>query len=130
MELDLLSGLTNVFAATDASPLDMGIRLRLSVMNFLEFAIWGAWFVVLGQYLNGLKFSGRSARRRPPLPRPARPHARAAKWSAAKGRSRRRASPKSFAIAGPTIAGALNATELSPIALPTYSRSTISGTQL
>jgi len=28
-------------------------------MNFLEFAIWGAWFVVLGQYLNALKFTGK-----------------------------------------------------------------------
>jgi nucleoside transporter len=28
-------------------------------MNFLEFAIWGGWFVVLGQYLNALKFSGK-----------------------------------------------------------------------
>src|SRR6516165_7704029 len=37
----------------------MGIRLRLSVMNFLEFGIWGAWFVVLGQYLNALKFTGK-----------------------------------------------------------------------
>jgi nucleoside transporter len=37
----------------------MAIRLRLSVMNFLEFAIWGAWFVVLGQYLNSLQFSGK-----------------------------------------------------------------------
>jgi nucleoside transporter len=26
-------------------------------MNFLEFAIWGAWFVVLGNYLNTLGFS-------------------------------------------------------------------------
>ena len=59
MELDLLSGLTNVLAATDAPALDMGIRLRLSVMNFLEFGIWGAWFVVLGQYLNALKFTGK-----------------------------------------------------------------------
>src|SRR5262249_24154157 len=37
----------------------MEIRLRLSVMNFLQFAIWGAWFVVLGQYLNALKFTGK-----------------------------------------------------------------------
>jgi nucleoside transporter len=35
------------------------LRLPLSIMNFLEFAIWGAWFVVLGQYLNALKFSGK-----------------------------------------------------------------------
>src|SRR5262245_24611700 len=26
-------------------------------MNFLEFAVWGAWFVVLGNYLNSLGFS-------------------------------------------------------------------------
>lgn len=43
----------------DAPPLDLGIRLSLSVMNFLEFAVWGAWFVVLGQYLNALNFTGR-----------------------------------------------------------------------
>lgn len=43
----------------DAPPLDLNIRLSLSVMNFLEFAVWGAWFVVLGQYLNALNFTGR-----------------------------------------------------------------------
>jgi nucleoside transporter len=59
VELDLFSGFTNLLAATDAPPLDMGIRLRLSVMNFFQFAIWGAWFVVLGQYLNALKFTGK-----------------------------------------------------------------------
>jgi nucleoside transporter len=40
-------------------PLSFEMRLPLSVMNFLEFAIWGAWFVVLGQYLNALNFSGK-----------------------------------------------------------------------
>jgi nucleoside transporter len=35
------------------------MRVTLSVMNFLEFAIWGAWYVVLGQYLHALKFSGK-----------------------------------------------------------------------
>jgi nucleoside transporter len=39
--------------------LELGIRLSLSTMNFLQFAIWGAWFVVLGQYLNALKFTGK-----------------------------------------------------------------------
>ncbi len=59
MEFDLLSGLTTVLAAADKPPLEMDIRLRLSVMNFLEYAVWGAWFVVLGQYLNSLKFTGK-----------------------------------------------------------------------
>ena len=59
MQLDLFSGLTNVLAAAEAPPLEMGIRLELSAMNFLQFAIWGAWFVVLGQYLNALKFTGK-----------------------------------------------------------------------
>ncbi len=43
----------------EAAPLEWSVRLPLSVMNFLEFAIWGAWFVVLGQYLFALRFSGK-----------------------------------------------------------------------
>ncbi|MDQ2731944.1 MAG: MFS transporter [Armatimonadota bacterium] len=36
-----------------------GIRWRLTVMMFLEFAIWGAWAPVLGAYLGGeLHFTG------------------------------------------------------------------------
>src|SRR4051812_14376843 len=42
-----------------APPLDMGVRLRLSVMMLLQFAVWGAWFTVLGNYLDkGLGFTG------------------------------------------------------------------------
>ncbi|MCS6849743.1 MAG: MFS transporter [Gemmataceae bacterium] len=45
--------------AADAPPLDWGVRIPLSLMFFLEFAIWGAWYVVLGQYLTTLGFSGK-----------------------------------------------------------------------
>lgn len=43
--------------AQQTTSLGLDLRLRLSAMNFLEFAIWGAWFVVLGNYLNSLHFS-------------------------------------------------------------------------
>jgi len=37
----------------------MGIKLRLTVMNFLEFFVWGAWLISLGGYMfNALHFTG------------------------------------------------------------------------
>lgn len=37
----------------------MSIKLRLIIMNFLQFAVWGAWLISLGAYLGGtLKFEG------------------------------------------------------------------------
>lgn len=37
----------------------MGIKLRLIVMNFLQYAVWGAWLISLGAYLGGgLHYSG------------------------------------------------------------------------
>ncbi len=37
----------------------MGIKMRLIVMNFLQFFVWGAWLISLGGYMMGpLKFTG------------------------------------------------------------------------
>jgi NHS family xanthosine MFS transporter len=37
----------------------MGLKLRLTIMNFLQYAIWGAWLISLGAYLGGgLNFKG------------------------------------------------------------------------
>jgi nucleoside transporter len=35
----------------------MGLRVNLSAMMFLQFAVWGAWFVVLGNYIGAMGFS-------------------------------------------------------------------------
>lgn len=36
-----------------------GVKLQLIAMNFLQFAVWGAWLISLGAYLGGtLQFSG------------------------------------------------------------------------
>ena len=40
-------------------PLDMGVRLRLSVLMFVQFAVWGSWFTVFNIYCDKtLHFSG------------------------------------------------------------------------
>jgi len=44
----------------EAAPLETGLRVRLSAMMFLQYAIWGAWLPLLWPYLEGhLGFSER-----------------------------------------------------------------------
>jgi nucleoside transporter len=43
-------------SATLAPPLSLGLRLNLSVLMFLQFAIWGSWAVFLSIYLTDLRF--------------------------------------------------------------------------
>jgi nucleoside transporter len=44
-------------AVSQAPPLAMGLRLNLSLMMFLEFAVWGAWYGNFVPYLEGRGFS-------------------------------------------------------------------------
>ena len=48
---------TFLVLAQESSSQQLGVKVSLFVLHFLEFAIWGAWYVVLGNYLNSLKFS-------------------------------------------------------------------------
>jgi nucleoside transporter len=47
--------------APSAPPLSLPLRLNLSVMMFLQFAIWGSWFVVFFPYLTNRGFTGEQA---------------------------------------------------------------------
>ena len=38
-------------AATLSNPGSLNVTVRLSIMMFLEFFIWGAWYVTVGNYM-------------------------------------------------------------------------------
>lgn len=43
---------------SSAPPLEMGVRIRLSIMMFLQFAVWGSYFTVWNIYLGAPTASG------------------------------------------------------------------------
>ncbi|MBN1845950.1 MAG: nucleoside permease [Sedimentisphaerales bacterium] len=40
--------------------MSLNIRIRLSVMMFIQFFVWGTWYVAMGPYLGELQFSDRA----------------------------------------------------------------------
>src|SRR4051794_17250402 len=43
----------------DAIPSQTGLKVQLSIFMFLQYFIWGSWYVSMGSYISGvLKFGG------------------------------------------------------------------------
>jgi nucleoside transporter len=57
MEAGAPAGLADVTGAGTAPPMSGKLRLQLSIMMFLQFAIWGSWFVFFVPYLGSRGFS-------------------------------------------------------------------------
>lgn len=44
--------------AKEAAPLDMGVRIRLCIMMFLQYYIWGLWLPALAQFMGATEKGG------------------------------------------------------------------------
>jgi MFS transporter, NHS family, xanthosine permease len=48
----------NLYLTSSINKLTVNIKLRLIILNFLEFFVWGSWLISLGSYLFSLGFTG------------------------------------------------------------------------
>ena len=48
----VISEITTPAAEVGIVPMDLGIRAKLSIMMFLQYFLWGAWFVSMSSYVS------------------------------------------------------------------------------